>query len=258
MNHQREIVYDRRNYALKGANTKGELFDVLDEWVDGLIEKYGNQAKNAEDWMWPELRMELTTNLGIDLLSDELTDYTANDVKSAIISRAKQYYERKENIYGAEQIRFLERFIMLRTIDEKWRDHLYAMDQLKEGINWRAYGQKDPLLEYKGEAFKAFVEMVSDMNQQTLRLCFRTQIGGPQPETRAIRRPASIRMTHQESDGMGFLPGMKPEAAERPQFMTNNGQPPKIRPIHVEAKVGRNDPCPCGSGKKYKHCHGAR
>jgi len=257
MNHQREIVYDRRNYALKGANPKGELFDILNEWTENLVNKHGSQAKVSDEWPWAELRMELTTGLGIDLAPNELSEYTAAAIKEAILERARQYYERKENVFGGDQMRFLERFIMLRTIDEKWRDHLYAMDQLKEGINWRAYGQKDPLLEYKGEAFNAFVEMISDMNQQTLRLCFRAQIGGPLPENRSIRRPASMRLMHQESDGMGFRPGMSSEAQEQPRYMTNDGQQAKIRPIHVEEKVGRNDPCPCGSGKKYKHCHGA-
>jgi len=257
MNHQREIVYDRRNYALKGANPKGELFDLLNDWVENLVNKYGSAAKTSDEWPWAELRLELTTSLGIDLIPNELTEYTASAIKDAIINRAKQYYELKERVVGADQMRFLERFIMLRTIDEKWRDHLYDMDQLKEGINWRAYGQKDPLLEYKGEAYKAFVEMIDDMNQQTLRLCFRSQIGGPLPESRASRRAASMRLTHQESDGMGFMPGMQSEPQGQPRYATNDGQQPKIRPIHVAEKVGRNDPCPCGSGKKYKHCHGA-
>ncbi|MDD5540462.1 MAG: preprotein translocase subunit SecA [Candidatus Marinimicrobia bacterium] len=257
MNHQREIVYDRRNYALKGSDPKGELFDILEEWATDLVVKYGNEAKSSDEWNWAALRMDLTTGLGIDLAPEELSEFTAESIKQAVLEQAKQYYERKEKVFGADQVRFLERFIMLRTIDEKWRDHLYAMDQLKEGINWRAYGQKDPLLEYKGEAFNAFVQMISDMNQQTLRLCFRAQIGGPQPESRQVRRPSSIRLMHQESDGMGFMPGMQSENPEQNRFQTSDGQPAKIRPIRVEAKVGRNDPCPCGSGKKYKHCHGA-
>jgi len=257
MNHQREIVYDRRNYALKGSDPRGELFDILEEWTNDLVERFGSQAKASDEWPWAELRMELTTGLGIDLEPNELSEYTPETVKRAILDKAQQYYERKEKVYGPDQIRFLERFIMLRTIDEKWRDHLYDMDQLKEGINWRAYGQKDPLLEYKGEAFKAFVEMISDINQQTVRLCFRAQIGGPPPESRQVRRPSSMRLMHQESDGMGFIPGIQNTDQEQTQFQTSDGQRAKIRPIRVEAKVGRNDPCPCGSGKKYKYCHGA-
>ncbi len=257
MNHQREIIYARRNYALKGSDTKGELYNILEDWADDLVQKYNAQVKDSGDWQWTALRMDLTASLGIDLDPSELSEYTPEALKQAIIDRAKQYYERKEKIYGAEQMRFLERFIMLRTIDEKWRDHLYAMDQLKEGINWRAYGQKDPLLEYKGEAFDAFVQMVNDINQQTLRLCFRAQIGGPQPETRQVRRPSTMRLMHQQADGMGFIPGMQSETDEQPQYATSDGQQAKIRPVRVEAKVGRNDPCPCGSGKKYKYCHGA-
>jgi len=256
MNHQREIVYDRRNYALKGSDPKSELMEILNEWTENLVEKYGAQSKSSDEWPWAELRTELTSNLGIDLTPNELSEFTPTAIKQAIIERAVQYYDRKEKVFGSDQVRFLERFIMLRTIDEKWRDHLYSMDQLKEGINWRAYGQKDPLLEYKGEAFNAFVLVISEMNQQTLRLCFRAQIGGPVQENRPARRPSAMRLTHQESVGMGFVPGAEPESQDQPRY-TSDGQQPKVRPVHVEVKVGRNDPCPCGSGKKYKHCHGA-
>jgi len=130
------------------------------------------------------------------------------------------------------------------------------MDQLKEGINWRAYGQKDPLLEYKGEAYKAFVEIINEINKQTLRMCFRAQFGGPQQDSQQLSRPQRFRMEHQDSTGLGLAAGASDQQREV-QAMQSGNQPRKQAPIHVDDKIGRNDPCPCGSGKKYKKCHGA-
>jgi len=253
MNHQREIIYDRRNYALKGSDLKREVLDILEEWTDELLTKYFDAKLPVEEWNWEDARAELMNTLGIDLHVRELSTTTTTAVKQLIIEKAVRYYENKEKVLGVEQMRFFERFVTLRTIDEHWRDHLYAMDQLKEGINWRAYGQKDPLLEYKGEAFQAFVEMISAINRQTLKLCFRTQFSGPAPAPHPVRRPSSVRLMHPEAMGMGFEAGN----AGAEQTFTSDGQRARPRPIHVEEKVGRNDPCPCGSGKKYKKCHGA-
>jgi len=124
------------------------------------------------------------------------------------------------------------------------------MDQLKEGINWRAYGQKDPLLEYKSEAYKAFVNVIDEINKETLKICFRAQLRGAQPEPRRLRRALPVQMVHQDSLGMGLAPLAQEQS-------TSDNRPRKIKPIHVGPKIGRNDPCPCGSGKKYKKCHGA-
>ena len=253
MNHQREIIYDRRNYALKGSDLKREVLDILEEWTDELLTKYFDAKLPVEEWNWEDARAELMNTLGIDLHVRELSNTTTTAVKQLIIEKAVHYYENKEKVLGVEQMRFFERFVTLRTIDEHWRDHLYAMDQLKEGINWRAYGQKDPLLEYKGEAFQAFVEMISAINRQTLKLCFRTQFSGPAPAPHPVRRPSGVRLMHPEAMGMGFEAGN----AGAEQTFTSDGQRARPRPIHVEEKVGRNDPCPCGSGKKYKKCHGA-
>lgn len=256
MNQQREIIYDRRNYALKGGNLKEELFDILEEWVDGLIAEYTDPKELAEDWNWDLLHTDLSTMLGIDIRLDELADVSPSALKKEIVNRAVEYYQHKEEYLGAEQMRFLERFVALRTIDDKWRDHLYAMDQLKEGINWRAYGQKDPLLEYKGEAYDAFVQVIDEINRQTLKLCFRAQLGGPRVEQERIRRPEPFEAVHHDARGMGMLP-MQPARQSPDQTVTSDGRPAKRKPVVTGTKVGRNDPCPCGSGKKYKKCCGS-
>jgi len=256
MNQQREIIYDRRNFALKEDNIKSEIFEILEEWVTDVIAENVNPKLLPEEWDWENLRGNLNSTLGIDITLGELSNAHETNVTQEIIDRAKRYYEHKEHYMGSEQLRYLEKFVTLRTIDEKWRDHLYSMDHLKEGINWRAYGQKDPLLEYKGEAYKAFVEIIDEINKQTLRLCFRAQFGGPQIQPQQVRRPQRMSMVHQDSIGMGLASGT-PERNPEAGPMSAGNRPQKLKPIHVEAKVGRNDPCPCGSGKKYKKCHGA-
>ena len=256
MNQQREIIYDRRNYALKEENIKDEIFENLDEWVNGLIEEYTDPKMLPEEWDWDDLRGELNSTLGIDIYLNELSDASESNLMKEIVRRAVDYYSRKERYMGEEQLRFLEKFVTLRTIDDKWRDHLYAMDQLKEGINWRAYGQKDPLLEYKGEAYRAFVGVIDEINKQTIKMCFRAQFSGPQIEQQQVRRPQPFRMVHQDSMGMGLAPGAREEASDSP-VPSGDNRPRKQRPVHAGPKVGRNDPCPCGSGKKYKKCHGA-
>jgi len=157
----------------------------------------------------------------------------------------------------------LERFATLKTIDERWKEHLYEMDQLKEGIGLRAYGQKDPLLEYKHEGFRTFTEMLDRINEEVLEIVFKAQIqvdkgpGSLQPvETGA---PGEMATVHEEAMGMGFA-GQPQTEDQAPQAQAQQPQgPPRVgkkQPIRVEKKAGRNDPCPCGSGKKFKHCHG--
>jgi len=147
-----------------------------------------------------------------------------------------------------------QKFVVFRTIDEKWREHLHSMDQLREGIGLRAYGQKNPLIEYKSEGFRMFANMMEDTNKETLKRIFRTRLdtmGDRQVSHSNAARNVKIR--HDESTGMGFIAPPK-------QTGPNASVPPrqgKRQPIQVEEKIGRNTPCPCGSGKKYKKCHGA-
>jgi preprotein translocase subunit SecA len=133
------------------------------------------------------------------------------------------------------------------VIDEKWKDHLRDMDDLKEGIGLRAYGQKDPLLEYKGEAFRMFETLLADIRDNVVFFCFKFWPQAPE-EIQERRRPVQrINVEKESADGMG-LSGHQDQPAHHPEV--------KIKPMHAEEKVGRNDPCPCGSGKKYKNCHG--
>jgi preprotein translocase subunit SecA len=153
MNQQREVIYTRRNRALEGERLKGEIFDLLDEYADDLIDRYF-ESVSAD-----AIREELLHNLLVEvkLEPEEFETLGEAGLKERIVNAAKEFYKRKEEMLGSELMSRLERFAMLSVIDHKWKEHLREMDDLKEGIGLRAYGQKDPLVEYKSEAFKLFM-----------------------------------------------------------------------------------------------------
>ena len=173
------------------------------------------------------------------------------DLRIALEDTAFEAYENREKLIGSDVMRQLERYVLLMTIDEQWRENLYALDGLKEGIGLRSYAQKDPLIEYKREAFGLFTELLDRIDRIALERLFRAQIAPPPPDA---RREGNIREVHQTKNGYGV-------SSAGGQSGRPNVPPPrraKAKPIYKGKKVGRNDPCPCGSGKKYKNCCGRR
>jgi preprotein translocase subunit SecA len=247
MNQQREVIYDRRDYALHQENTKDRIFEKLEGWIENLVEEYTDEKDMPEAWNWEAMRGELLRVLGIDYYPDEGAQVTVDQVRENILDKAKTVYNKKEEYIGSAEMREIENFVSLKVIDEEWKDHLYAMDQLKEGINWRAYGQKDPLLEYKGEAYQAFRELLENIDRKTLQLCFKFRIAASQ-EQEQVMQP--VQTQHESALGMGLQGGQSQQSGGQ---QTAGGPQPYERD---KPKIGRNDPCPCGSGKKYKHCHG--
>jgi preprotein translocase subunit SecA len=238
MNQQREVIYNKRKQALEGERLKEQVFSDLDEYIDTVLDQYYENAQIDQ------LREDLMKHLLVDVKLDPTTyqDLGRDGVKKLIIDEAHKFYSRKEEMITPEVMARLERYAVLHVIDEKWKDHLREMDDLKEGIGLRAYGQKDPLLEYKGEAFITLVEEIRD---ETVSFCFK--FFPQQPEEMQNRRIPVQRM-NMVKDNAGNL-GLKSEKDE-------GGNRGKQQPIKAEVKVGRNDLCHCGSGKKYKHCHG--
>ncbi len=243
MNQQREVIYDKRKKALEGERLKDEVFNDLDEYVDTLLEMYYDNAQI--DMLREDLMQHLLIDVKID--PDTYQELGIDGVKDLIIEEAHKFYSRKEEMLSSELMARLERYAVLHVIDEKWKDHLREMDDLKEGIGLRAYGQKDPLLEYKGEAFNLFISLVEEIRNQIVSFCFKFFPQEPE-EIQERRIPVQrMNMVKDSTGNMGMQQGGgSDEGAKR-------GKP---QPIKAEAKVGRNDPCPCGSGKKYKHCHG--
>ena len=173
-----------------------------------------------------------------------------------IMKAATEFYNRKEEKLGSDMMGQIEKMVVLQVIDEKWKDHLREMDDLKEGIHLRAYGQKDPLVEYKTEAFRMFMELLEQVNTETVTAVFRLFPANQQQlPMRGPQRPQQMHIAHDSADGMGFRTGPEavPGTGEGGDGGARAGKP---QPIQVGDKIGRNDPCPCGSGKKYKQCHG--
>ena len=256
MTKQREVIYTRRRRALEGENLHEDILDMIEDFIADIVEKYTAKGEYGDDWDWEGMREELlrTMLLPLPMPKEDDPPLKPDDLIDRLIEQAQKAYERKHQVLGDELMGQLERFATLKTIDERWKEHLYEMDQLREGIGLRAYGQKDPLMEYKHEGFRTFTEMLGRINEEILEIVFKAQIQmerGPdalQPDRR--REPAEMAMVHENAVGMGFA-----GQSEAPQE-TGPPQVGKRKPIKVEKKVGRNEPCPCGSGKKYKHCHG--
>ena len=240
MNQQRKVVYDIRRQALSGKNMYDTVLQIIDDFIMDEVEAQAEMGP-PDLWDWDHLKQVFASYLMLDGSYERIKnafnkdDFTADEAGDWVLSETQAIYKARESLLPPEMIRGFERFVILRTIDEKWKDHLYAMDQLREGINLRAYGQKDPLLEYKSEGFKLFQEMMADMNATTVQRLFRTQIQGvteqPQAKDRSVR---NVQMQHQDTTGMGF--------AGQPEPQQKANQPQQVRtPITVGKKIGRNE-----------------
>ena len=250
MNQQREVVYDRRGNALRGENLRDEILAIISNYVSERVNLYAS-GDHPDEWDWESLQNAFQKAF-LMVIPNELRSKPGverSEIQDELTRLATEVYVRKEKQLTPKLMRQLERYAMLRAIDEKWREHLYEMDQMKEGIGLRAYGQKDPLIEYKGEGFRMFKEMLGQIDEQVLELVIKAQLAEPPPMRR--RTPPQMTTVHQPSAGMGFT-------ARSGGAMPAQAQPAgKPQPVVLDQKIGRNDPCPCGSGKKYKKCHGA-
>ena len=238
MNTQREIIYKQRREVLDGENLKESIGKIVDNVVTETVNAYvTEEGVNKE-----ALTQELATTFGINdvkALEDEKVD--SNKVIAEVEEKAHNKYEEKEKDFGEKTLRELERVVMLKIVDERWMDHIDAMDELKDGIGLRAYGQKDPVVQYRIEGFDMFDQMIADIQLNVVKILMnaRKREGAPS-------RQESVKIT-----GEGFedetisLKGSAP-----------SGEKNHTPIVNTEPKIGRNDPCPCGSGKKYKNCCG--
>ncbi|MGE5314177.1 MAG: preprotein translocase subunit SecA [Acidobacteriota bacterium] len=254
MNQQREVIYAKRRHALLGERLKDDIMTMLSEFIDEMVDSYYD-AGNIEG-----LQEDMRVNLLVDfkMTPEEFQRAGADGVKQAAVNAASEFYRRKEEMIGSEAMTAIEKMAMLQVIDVRWKEHLREMDDMKEGIYLRAYGQKDPVLEYKAEAYRMFVEMLGMINKEALNLIFKLFPEQQQQfETRTRRRPvrpAQMTLQHESAAGMGMRSAPAEEGGAPAAAAAAPAQ--QVVQLHVEEKVGRNDPCPCGSGKKYKQCHG--
>jgi len=259
MNRQREVVYAMRRAILEGENIKNRIVQAIETAVENTTAQYLSSQTGESHWDMEGLRLSLKSRFGLDLhtANDALEQMTQDEVRDLIIKSLHEIYEAKEKAITTEHMRGLERFLLLQTIDSKWKDHLYAMDQLKEGISLRAFGQRDPLIEYKREGFNMFEEMYASIDEEVVDTIFKVQ-AAPQPQKpRGVFSSLPQQFVHNDFTSLS-------ENAVRPMQGDFGESPfPQDAPVrqkapqqHAGPKVGRNDPCPCGSGKKYKKCCG--
>lgn len=233
MNKQREIIYAQRKTVLNGENLRDYFIKMFESIVDGVITTYCSESQYADLWDWEAIKSYLENVFlphgALDIPKEELESFDKEDLKEKLMDIVQKIYEFKENDIGPELMRELERVVLLRIVDEKWMDHIDAMDQLKHGIGLRAYGQRDPVVEYKFEGFQMFEDMIKNIQEDSIRLLVRARIDKEHaPKREKVAEPVNA----------------------------SHGDEPK-KPVTNNSRVGRNDPCPCGSGKKYKKCCGA-
>ena len=258
MNYQREIVYNRRNYSLHKEDISEELNTIINEYVDDVISLFCQGGFN--DWDYESLNLELLNTFGVGFNFDQ-NQTEVNDIKDIIIEQIKLTKEFKNENFDKEIFNNFQKFIILRTIDEKWQDHLYAMDQLREGIGLRAYGQKNPLIEYKQEGFKMFEEMMVETNNETLKRIFRTDLTSIKSNSMTLdERAKNLKMKNDQSATPNInTPSINPQGmVNQPAGMMQSSQDfqskilNKRTPIKVDKKIGRNDKITIKKGSSQK------
>ena len=260
MNLQRGEIYGMRQRILRGEEIKNELLDQIAGALEEIIYKYTSSGKFPEDWDLKGLYAEIQTIFGVvyRIPGDQLNNKTQDLLFDELFKEVRARYDEKENRVSAHVMRQLERGVFLMVIDNLWKDHLYEMDHLKGGVQYRAYGQKNPLYEYQSEALKAFQELRDTIAREVTSLIFRVE-AVEQEDRMGLERSTTM---HGEFDifssgGGGESP--RQPAVAQPQAIANRPQAQggaKPMPVRVDRQIGRNDPCWCGSGKKYKKCHG--
>ena len=240
MNKQREAVYGLRRQLLEGEDQKEYLMGIADDILIDLVTRHAGEKIHPAEWDLNGLQTAVLQQFGFDFRAEGIdpSQMGSKELEEALIAKAHEKYDQKEAIIGAAPMRFHERMLMLQIVDSHWKDHLLAMDHLKEGIGLRGYGQRDPLVEYKKESYELFEDLMGRIEEDTLRFLFLLQPVEEKKQAEQIerkRKRTEFVLSQQQS----------------------NGGDGAARQVKRDApKVGRNDPCPCGSGKKFKKCHG--
>ena len=247
MNRQREIIYDQRRMVLDGEDLKSYIRSMTEEIIDAIIDPVVLESKNPAEWnlnkAWEDLgRITSRFNGMLSYTDEQLAALDEDTLREDVKACFAKLYDEKEAEIGAEQMREVERMIMLRVVDNRWMDHIDAMDQLKNGIGLRAIGQQDPAQAYAKEGFDMFDEMIADIREETVRFCYNVTV-----TTRTERR----RTTSGTASKEDYVDNTSGGPASAPKAEKTGKQETVVR---NEPKIGRNDPCPCGSGKKYKNC----
>ncbi len=285
MNKQRENIYALRRQILDGAikfededgqeevvGTREYVMELAESVLETLVDTYAARSADYESWDLDALTRETANTFAIDTDDFDFGDRTSDEIRDLLWARVSKSYEEKEAIVPAEVLRRVERDVMLQIVDTQWKDHLYSLDHLKEGIGLRGYGQRDPLVEYKKESFELFQDMRTRIDEETVKLLWRLRpvlsddgVPAPAPRRAPARSRSPLILSGPADEPVSAFAGATRSAVATPvapsapsrQPARVGGDDAVVKTVRrEEPKVGRNDPCPCGSGKKYKKCHG--
>ncbi len=275
MNKQRQAIYGMRRALLEGKEQKERILEIVRGIVQGYVDTRCPEKEHATAWDYAGMQSDVLTQFGVKIDTQDLASMNRIEIEDAVFDRLSNRYDEKERLVGPEIMRDAERMIMLNVIDGQWKDHLLSMDHLKEGIGLRGYGQKDPLIEYKKESFGLFQDMMDRIEDETIRYLYFLQVthdddfrGSAKPvlpfadeeeyEEELEPEPVTVSVEQQRAvlDFTRNIERKKEKELASMQF-AGGGVTTENKPLVVANKAGRNDPCPCGSGKKYKKCHGA-
>lgn len=231
-NQQREIIYKQRNDVLDDADLRPTILNMMRSVIENIITRNTGGAADAEEWQWDSIKEQLNEEFmpfdegDYDFDAHDIDHMTVESLTEIMTEKAEKRYKEREAMFG-DNMREVERVILLRVVDAKWMDHIDSMEQLRQGINLRAYAQRDPVIEYKFEAMDMFEEMIAVIKEETIKYLFHV-VPQSQIERQQVAKPVAENL-----GGDGTV---------------------QKKPVVKSERVGRNDPCPCGSGKKYKHC----
>jgi preprotein translocase subunit SecA len=254
MDKQRQVIYSERRKILEGADFHDQSLELIGDVVASAVGEHANEELHPEEWDWEQLFARVREIYPTTLKPGDFDQEhaTFEEVTEAFTKDAMDAYAKREAEFGAEQLREIERLVLLNVIDNRWREHLYEMDYLQEGIGLRAMAQRDPLVEYQREGFDMFLMMQETIKEDFARYVFHVEAvrdDGRQDPVQMRQERRQIPMTQMQAP---------------PEAMEVDGQahpPPESEGVVVSQaisdKIPRNAPCPCGSGKKYKQCHGA-
>jgi len=277
MNQQRQVIYNRRRDILERESANELIQEMISDWIDYLIQEHAGSDRHPEEWDWEAMQIEFgsTFYTGFDLSSTQRSEISYEQLRENLVNTAEEAYQRRISTVGFDTFREIEKAISLHTIDICWQEHLQEIDELKDGIGFVGVGGKNPLIEYKKGAFSIFEQLIERISHDTLKNLFQLRIDSN--TSRFGQQPSlpNYREEHKDSTNMGFRSINTAVASENQnqgglpnsQASRNSGQltasgpssPAEAnhkQPVRVDPKVGRNDPCPCGSGKKFKRCCG--
>jgi len=279
MNQQRQVIYNRRRDILERDSVRDQVLEMIEETVDDLVAGHAPEAVASEEWQWEDLLAGFSnsfyTRFPIDV--EERAGITPDALLDRLQAAVRRAYDHRVELVGESAFREVEKALLLHTVDTCWQEHLYEMDELKEGVGFVGVAGKNPLIEYKRGAYDIFESLIARINQEALRTLFQLRVDAQAPVLEGPQRGGRLSSIHREATNLGFS-GAPPEGSgsegdgtvlgrpaggaqasprDRLQGVGSEGADGAVRrPVRVEPKVGRNQPCPCGSGKKYKRCCG--